>query len=65
MMTKHGTAAFTFTTTETSTMTVHLHFNSANAKIIQTPKKSESLNIKHEKIVDKKRDSLYSIQKIW
>ena len=46
-------------------MTVHLHFNSANAKIIQTPKQSESLNIKHEKIVDKKRDSLYSIQKIW
>ena len=64
-MTKHGTAAFTFATTETSTMNVDLHFNSANAKIIQTPKKSESLNIKHEKIVDKKRDSLYSIQMIW
>ena len=37
-MTKNGSAAFTFATTETGAVTNNLPFNSANAKIIQTPK---------------------------
>ena len=37
MMTKNGSAAFTFATTETGAVTNNLYFNSANAKIIQTP----------------------------